>query len=80
MSIINQCPLWVVSGHSGIDKYLNWTTNSPDTGKQHLGQADKKAVEIDDNRNVEDFNIDELQQMLADYRSEEAIADKKLKH
>jgi len=48
-------------------------------GKQHLGQADKKAVEIDDKRKVEDYTIPELQQILADYRRE-AIADKKLKH
>jgi len=49
-------------------------------GKQHLGQADKKAVEIDDNRNVEDFTTDELKQILADGLRKEAIADKKKEH
>jgi len=48
-------------------------------GKQHLGQADKNAVEIDDNRDVEDFTTSELNQILSDYRRE-AIADKKKEH
>jgi len=49
-------------------------------GKQHLGQSDKKAVEIDDNRNVEDFTTDALKQILTDLRSEDAIEAKKKEH
>ena len=49
-------------------------------GKQHLGQADKKSVEIDDNRDVEDFTTAELNQIIRDGLRREAIADKKLKH
>ncbi len=42
---------------------------------------DKREFAIgDDNRGVEDYTIPELQQILADYRSEDAIEAKKKEH
>jgi len=49
-------------------------------GKQHLGQADKKAVEIDDRRTAEQLTDGELNQIIRGGLRREAIADKKLKH
>ena len=49
-------------------------------GKQHLGQADKKAVEINDTRTAEQLTDEELNQIIRGGLRREAIADKKLKH
>jgi len=37
-------------------------------GKQHLGRADKKAVEIDDKRTAEQLTDGELNQIIIDDR------------
>ncbi len=42
--------------------------------------AQTTIVEADDNREIEDFSIDELKQILSDYRREEAIEAKKKEH
>jgi len=49
-------------------------------GKQHLGQTDKKSVEIDDRRTAEQLTDEELNQIIRGGLRREAIADKKLKH
>ena len=44
------------------------------------GKPAQTTIIEEDNRDVEDFTIDELKQILSDYRNEEAIADKKKEH
>jgi hypothetical protein len=41
-------------------------------GKQHLGQADKKEVEIDDRRTIEQLTDEELTSIITD-NSEEVV-------
>ena len=42
---------------------------------------DKREFAVnEDNRDVEDFTIDELKQILTDYRVKDSIKDEKLKH
>jgi len=44
------------------------------------GKPAQTTIIEDDNRDIEDFNIDELKQMLSDLRSADAIEAKKKEH